>query len=87
MEIPKEVKHLLGTKQELGGGLFSGKKELPYEEYNVLDWRFGSGLIMNKKTGEMLHPTFQLLVKKEGMRASRWTRGFPCRSINLENED
>jgi hypothetical protein len=87
MEIPVEVKELLGTKQQLGGGLFGRKKELPFEEYDVLDWRFGSGQIMNTKTREMLHPTFQLLVKKEGMRASRWTRGFPCRSIILKDEN
>lgn len=87
MEIPIEVQPLLNTKQKLGGGLFSRKKDLPFEEYNVLDWRFGSGQIMNTKTGEMLHPTFELLVKKEGMRASRWTRAFACRSIKLENED
>lgn len=87
MEIPSEVKELLGTKQQLGGGLFGSKKDLPFEEYDVLDWRFGSGIIMNVKTGERLHPTFELLIKKEGMRASRWTRGFPCRSIKLEPED
>lgn len=87
METPKEVKELLGTKQQLGGGLFSSKKELPFEEYDVIDWRFGSGQIMDRKTMKLLHPTFELLVKKEGMRASRWTRGFPCRSIKSENED
>lgn len=50
MEIPKEVKHLLGTKQELGGGLFSAKKDLPFNEYDILDWRFGSGKIIDTKT-------------------------------------
>jgi hypothetical protein len=86
MEIPTEVKGLLGTEQELGGGLF-GNKDVPFEKYNVLDWRFGSGQIMNMKTMQAIHPTFELLIKKEGMRASRWTRGFPCRSIKLEPED
>lgn len=87
MEIPVEVKELLGTKQELGGGLFGSKKDLPFEEYDILDWRFGRGKIMSRKTMKIIHPTFELLVKKEGMRASRWTRGFPCRSIILEDED
>lgn len=87
MEIPIEVKELLGTKQKLGGGLFGSKQDLPFEEYNVLDWRFGSGQVMNMKTMKIMHPTFELLVKKEGMRASRWTRGFACRSIVLEHED
>ena len=87
MEIPKEVQPLLGTKQQLGGGLFGSKKELPFEEYDVIDWRFGSGKIMNMKTMQAIHPTFELLIKKKGMRASRWTRGFPCLSIKLEPED
>ena len=87
MEIPVEVKELLGTKQQLGGGLFGSKKELPFEEYDVIDWRFGSGQIMNMKTMKAMHPTFELLIKKEGMRESRWTRGFPCRSIDLKDED
>jgi len=30
MEIPSEVKELLGTKQQLGGGLFGSKKDLPF---------------------------------------------------------
>jgi hypothetical protein len=87
MDIPEEVKPLIGTKQQLGGGLFSSKKDLPLEEYNVIDWRFGRAKIINMETMEFIHPTFELLIKKEGMRASRWTRGFPCRSIKLNNKD
>lgn len=86
-EAPEEFKKLIGTKQKLGGGLFSGKKELPFEEYDVLDWRFGTGQIWDTAKMIPLHPTVQLLVKKEGMRASRWTQGFPCRSIKLEKEE
>jgi hypothetical protein len=86
MEVPREVKELLGTEQMLGGGLF-GNKDLSFEKYKVLGWRFGSGKIMDMKTMELIHPTFELLIKKEGMRASRWTRGFPCISIKLEPQD
>lgn len=87
MEIPAEVKDLLGTKQELGGGLFGSTKDYPFKEYDVLDWRIGSGVIMDMKTMQPKHPTFELLIKREGMRASKWTRGFPLRSIILEDED
>ena len=87
MEAPKEFKDLIGTVQKLGGGLFSDKKDLPYKEYNVIDWRWGSAQVMDLKTMKAIHPTVELLVKKEGMRASRWTRGFPCRSVELKDED
>ena len=87
MEAPKEFKALIGTKQRLGGGLFSRKKKVEPQEYGVIDWRWGSGQIINMKTMKPIHPTVELLVKANGMRASRWTRGFPCRSIKLSDED
>jgi hypothetical protein len=86
MEAPKEFKDLIGTTQLMGGGLF-GRKETPMEEYKVLDWRWGSAQIMDMKTLKVKHPTIELLVKKDGMKASRWTKGFPCRSIELTDED
>ena len=85
MEAPKEFKDLIGTKKTLGGGLF-GKKETSMQEYDILDWRWGSAQVMNMKTMKAIHPTVELLVKREGMKASRWTKGFPCRSVKL-NED
>lgn len=84
-EAPEEFKELIGTKQTLGGGLF-GSKNYPYEEYDVLDWRWGSATVINMKTLKPLHPTIELLVKKEGMRASKWTKGFPCKSIKLDED-
>ena len=86
MEEPEEFKELIGTTQLMGGGLF-GRKQMPTEEYKVIDWRWGSALVMCMKTFEMKHPTVELLVKKDGMKASRWTSGFPCRSINLKDEE
>ena len=87
MAIPKKYTDLIGTKQSFGGGLFSGKKELPYQEYNVLDCRWGTGTIIDLKTMKSKHPTIQFLIKKEGMRASRWTRSFAVREILLEDEE
>lgn len=86
MEAPEEFKDLIGTTQTMGGCLF-GSKDIPMEEYKVLDWRWGSGKIFDMKTLKVLHPTVELLVKREDMRASRWTRGFPCRSIKLDEEN
>ncbi len=86
MEAPEEFKALIGTKQRLGGGLFSGKKVVKEQEYDVIDWRWGSARVFDMKAMKPIHPTVELLVKANGMRASRWTRGFPCRSIKLSDE-
>lgn len=86
MEIPKRWKDLKGTVQKLGGGLFSSNKEEPEAEYNVLDLRWGAATIMDMKTMEETHPTIELLVKKDGMRASRWTKGFKCTDIDLRKQ-
>lgn len=87
IQIPEEVKPLLGTKQKIGGHVFSYKNKLPFEEYDVINWRFGTGRIVDLKTGKAKHPSFQLLLKKPGMRAARWSKGFPCRSIKLDDQD
>jgi hypothetical protein len=91
MQVPEKYKNLVGTKRLMRGGLFSLSKSLPLKEYNVLDIRFGSATIMSVKEieehGESSyeHPTFELLVKSDDMKKSRWTRGFPIREINLKD--
>ena len=87
MEAPKEFKPLIGTWQKLGGYLFSSKKKAEPREYEILDWRYGSGQVIDMKTMKPIHPTVELLVKAKGMNASRWTRGFPCRSVKLSDEN
>jgi hypothetical protein len=87
MEMPEIHKEIVGTKQQMGGGLFSAKKGLDYEDYNVLAWRWGSAKIVDMKTMKMMHPTIEYLVKKEGMKRSMWTRPFPVPEIQLKNED
>jgi hypothetical protein len=87
MEAPIEFKPLIGTKQRFGGGLFSHKKDMPTQEYDVLDWRWGSAQVINMKTLKAIHPTVELLIKRDGMRASRWTRRFPCTSVKLTDEE
>lgn len=86
MEVPQKYKDLVGTKQTFSGGLFSSTKSIPETEFDVLKWRIGTATIMNMKTLEAMHPTIEYLVKKEGMRASRWTRPFPIREIKLESQ-
>ena len=92
MSIPKKYQDLVGTRQPLGGGLFSGKKESPHKVYNILDIRWGSSIVVNVKelleTGESSyeHPTIELLVKSDDMKKSRWTRGFKVKEIDLKKE-
>ena len=84
MEIPERFLNMIGTEQRLGGALF-GSKERTTGTFKVLKCRWGSGVIMDMKTLEELHPTVQLLVKGEGMTKSRWTNGFPAREIDLRS--
>ncbi len=89
MNIPKKYTKLVGTEQTFEGGLFSGKKYIKPEKYQVLDIRAGSALIVNVKelreTGKSSyeHPTFELLLKNKKMAKSRWSRPFPIREIDL----
>jgi len=87
IELPQKYIDMVGTEMSLGGGLFSNKKDLPFEKYNILDWRWGSGKIVDMKTKQPKHPTVEFLVKKEGMKRSRWTRGFAVREIKLSSWD
>lgn len=87
MEIPKSYTELVGTTKTFSGGLFSSNKAIEPTDFNILDWRWGSAKICDMKTMKLKHPTVEYLVKKEGMRASRWTRGFPVREIELKGED
>ncbi|WP_286727852.1 MULTISPECIES: hypothetical protein [Sphingobacterium] len=91
MIIPEKYKELVGTKQSFSGGLFSGKVDLPLKEYDVLDIRLSSAQIVNceemRTTGKSSykHPAFELLLKTEGMKRSRWTRPFAIQEINLND--
>lgn len=84
MSIPKKHKDLVGTKQKLGGGLFSNK-EVESAEYDVLDIRWGSAQIFDMKKMKPKHPTVEYLIKNETMKRSRWTKGFAVREIILKD--
>lgn len=86
MSDTPQIAELVGTKQKLGGGLFSGSKTTEPAEYDVLDWRWGSATLMNMETFEEVCPTVELLVKREGMKRSRWTRGFAARDYQQDKD-
>jgi len=84
--IPQKYHDLVGTESGFGGHLF-GSKKVPDAKYNILGVRFGSSVIYDMKAFKALHPTFQFLLKREGMKKSRWTQGFPLREIKLQEEE
>jgi hypothetical protein len=86
MKLPEKYKKMIGTKRVMGAHLFSSRKYLKPLSYDVLDWRWGSGKIMNIKTMKIQHPTVEFLIKSKEMKAARWTKGFPVREIELKEE-
>ena len=79
----KKYSEMVGKSFFFSGGLFSNKRDEPEEEYEVLDYRWGSAKVMDMETMKEKHPTVEFLIKKEGMKRSRWTRPFPVPEINL----
>lgn len=78
MSIPKQYMKLVGQRQIMRGGLFSRKKAIEEQEFDILDIRESSATIMNMKTRKEF-PAFELLVKNESMKRARWTNPFPIR--------
>lgn len=86
METPELAKEIVGTKQMMGGGIFSSNKNSETAEYDVLKWRWGSSRIIDMNTLKITHPTVEFLIKKDGMRAARWTKGFAVREYLWDEE-
>lgn len=84
MGIPQMYMDLIGEKATFRGALFSSNKILEPTEFEILDVRWGESFIVDINTMEEKHPTIQYLIKREGMRASRWTKPFAVREINLK---
>lgn len=84
--IPSIVTQVLHKKVELGGGLFSRKRDEPFQEYLVIDWKWASAQIFDMKTLKPIHPTVRFLVKNDQMKRSRWTLPFACTDIKVEDE-
>lgn len=85
-KMPKDLQKMVGTKQLISGGVFSGNKSLKLMEYDVLDIRWGSATVIDMKTFKDKHPTFELLLKRKSMKKAMWSRGFPYRKINLKTK-
>ena len=78
MSIPKQYMKLVGQRQIMRGGLFSRKKAIEEQDFDILDIRPSTATIMNMKTRKEF-PAFELLVKNESMKRARWTNPFPIR--------
>mgnify|MGYP000507128078 CR=1 FL=1 len=91
--IPEQYTKMVGTKIKASGGLFSSPTRLPEHEYDVLNIRRGTARIVNtdeiRKTGKssVEHPTYELLLKRPGMKRAQWTKPFPIREVNLANTE
>ncbi|MBO2546076.1 hypothetical protein J0871_16790 [Salegentibacter sp. BDJ18] len=86
-QVEKKHNEMVGKTYLFSGGLFSRKRDEPQAEYEIKDWRWGTGKIMDMKTMKIKHPTVEFLIKKEGMKRSRWTNPFPVREIEINNND
>jgi len=90
--IPKKYRDLVGTKHRFSGGIFSSSKEIQQTEFDVLDIRWGTSTVVNIdelcKTGESgyEHPSFELLLKRKGMKRAQWSRPFPIYEIDLKEK-
>lgn len=87
METPKIIEKIVGKRHSFSGGIFSSRKAIKLTEFDVLDWRWGDAMIYNLNTMEREHPTIEFLLKREGMKRSRWTRPFPCKEYVPDGDE
>lgn len=85
--IPQNYLDLIGSTSEMRGHVLSFKKSLPLTEFYIHDARFGSAFIMNTKTGKPKCATIEFLVSNSNMKRKQWTKPFPCREVEIKDED
>jgi hypothetical protein len=78
MNIPKKYVALVGKKLILCGGIFSRKKSIQPQEFDIMDIRPSHSTIMDLETKNR-YPAFELLVKNNQLPRARWTNPFPIR--------
>ena len=87
-DMPASITDLVGHEHEFTGHVISrSEKFTEPTKFHVLKARWGSGVIINMKTLKPIHPSFQLLLKREGMKKAQWSQSFPCREIVLKDEE
>lgn len=90
MGIPQKYLDYVGTTQKFSGPLFSYRKDKEINEpieFNVLDVRWGSGVIMDFDTMKDTHPTIQFKLKNNSMKRAQWTKSFPVPEIKLSDDE
>ena len=80
MDIPNEVKEMIGNKY-LFSGTFLNDTDVKETEYLVLDARMSDAFLKDKEN-KFKHPCFELLLKVED--EELWTKPFPIKTINLK---
>lgn len=76
-EIPQKYRDMVGQRHTFKGSLF-GRKAIEATEFDVLDIRPSSRFIMNMETRKK-YAAYELLLKNDSMRASRWSLPFAIR--------
>lgn len=76
-DLPQEYLNLVGTKQTVGGCVFSYNKEIEPKEFNVLDIRRGSARMINFDKMKVTNLTYELLLKDDKMKKAQWSKPFP----------
>lgn len=91
--LPQKYLDMVGTKQIVSGNVFSYRKSLDQDEYDVKDIRQGTATVQNidelrdKGKSSIKHPTFELLLKNDKMKKSQWSLPFAIREINLTDDE
>lgn len=88
MEIPQKYKDLVGTSQKFVGPVLSYKNNIEEPTiFYIKDIRWGTAKVMDMDTMKMKHPTFQLLLIRNGMKRAQWSKPMPIPEIELTDED
>lgn len=80
--MEKLAEDFIGTKQKISGHVFNVKKELPEQEYSVLNAKQVPYACININTlEETQFYAVSLLLKCKGMKRSKWSRKIPLREL------
>lgn len=80
--IPQKYRNHVGTKITCGGCLFARTVSLDSQEYEVLGIRWADCTILNHDT-QVENPAYQLLLKNNKMKRSRWSRPSKIPEIQI----
>jgi len=81
--LPSDIQKMVGTKIDMLGNIFNRTTKMPKTTFDCLGARWGTSTIIDLKTFEDKHPTFELLLKNKSMKRAQWCLPMSYRKINL----